>query len=83
MALPTVNSSRYTMTVPSTGQELEFRPFLVKEEKIKKVSAYTMNSSPTSFSFMAESQSTFLLNIFKGIKVKERCQVPVAVTLIR
>jgi len=56
---------------------------LVKEEKVKKVSAYTMNSSPPSFSFMAESQSTFLLNIFKGIKVKERCQVPVAVTLIR
>jgi hypothetical protein len=37
MALPTVNSSRYTMTVPSTGQELEFRPFLVKEEKILMV----------------------------------------------
>lgn len=37
MALPIVNSSRYSMTVPSTGQEVEFRPFLVKEEKILMV----------------------------------------------
>jgi hypothetical protein len=37
MALPIVNSSRYSVTVPSTGQEVEFRPFLVKEEKILMV----------------------------------------------
>ncbi len=34
MALPIVNSARYTMTIPSTGQDVEFRPFLVKEEKV-------------------------------------------------
>jgi len=37
MALPIVNSNRYSVTVPSTGQEVEFRPFLVKEEKILMV----------------------------------------------
>ncbi len=37
MALPTLNSTRYSTTVPSTGQEIEFRPFLVKEEKILMV----------------------------------------------
>lgn len=37
MALPTVNSNRYSVTIPSTGQEVEFRPFLVKEEKILMV----------------------------------------------
>lgn len=34
MALPIVNSSRYTTTIPSTGVEVEYRPYLVKEEKI-------------------------------------------------
>ena len=37
MALPTLNSSRYPATIPSTGQKVEFRPFLVKEEKILMV----------------------------------------------
>ena len=34
MALPQVNSSRYTVFVPGLGKEVEFRPYLVKEEKI-------------------------------------------------
>jgi ribosomal protein L44E len=37
MALPIVNSNRYSVTVPSTGQVVDFRPFLVKEEKILMV----------------------------------------------
>ena len=34
MALPQINSSRYTTVIPSLGKEVEFRPYLVKEEKI-------------------------------------------------
>ena len=34
MALPKLNSSRYETIVPSTGQTIEYRPYLVKEEKI-------------------------------------------------
>lgn len=37
MALPQVNASRYTMVIPSTGKEIEYRPFLVKEEKLLMV----------------------------------------------
>tara|TARA_Y100001972_G_C7633797_1_gene318188 strand:+ start:577 stop:1299 length:723 start_codon:yes stop_codon:yes gene_type:complete len=37
MALPQVNASRYTTVVPSTGEKIEFRPFLVKEEKLLMV----------------------------------------------
>ena len=34
MALPKINSTpSYSVTVPSTGQEVTFRPFLVKEQK--------------------------------------------------
>ena len=33
MALPKVSTPTYELTVPSTGEKIEYRPFLVKEEK--------------------------------------------------
>ena len=33
MALPKLNTVPYDLTLPSTGQKLEYRPFLVKEQK--------------------------------------------------
>ena len=35
MALPKLNDvPLYTMTVPSTGKQVKYRPFLVKEQKV-------------------------------------------------
>ncbi len=34
MALPKIDQPLFDVTVPSTGKKIEFRPFLVKEEKI-------------------------------------------------
>lgn len=35
MALPKMNSSpKYELTIPSTGQSITYRPYLVKEEKV-------------------------------------------------
>jgi hypothetical protein len=34
MALPTITTPTYTLKQPSTGEEIEYRPFLVGEEKI-------------------------------------------------
>ena len=34
MALPKLASAKYELTLPSTGEKIEFRPFLVKEEKV-------------------------------------------------
>jgi len=34
MALPNLNTEKYDMTMPSTGEKISFRPFLVKEEKV-------------------------------------------------
>jgi len=34
MALPKLVSSKYTLTVTSTGEVVEYRPYLVKEEKV-------------------------------------------------
>src|SRR6056297_1695954 len=34
MALPKLNSPTYELKIPSTGAEVSYRPYLVKEEKI-------------------------------------------------
>ena len=34
MALPVLETPKYKMTLPTTKEEVEFRPFLVKEEKL-------------------------------------------------
>ena len=34
MPLPVIHAPHYELTVPSTGQTIRYRPFLVKEEKI-------------------------------------------------
>ena len=34
MGLPTIAVPEYILTIPSTGKEVKYRPFLVKEEKI-------------------------------------------------
>ena len=34
MALPKLETKTYTLTLPSTGEEIKYRPFLVKEQKI-------------------------------------------------
>tara|TARA_B100001287_G_C22485529_1_gene436450 strand:- start:29 stop:733 length:705 start_codon:yes stop_codon:yes gene_type:complete len=34
MNLPKIETPKYELTVPSTGEEVRYRPFLVKEEKV-------------------------------------------------
>lgn len=34
MALPKLNTVKYELEVPSTGETIEYRPFLVKEQKV-------------------------------------------------
>ena len=34
MALPQLNNATYELELPSSGEVVEFRPFLVKEQKI-------------------------------------------------
>jgi hypothetical protein len=45
MPLPTLESPKYILTVPSTSQSIEYRPFLVKEEKILLLAQESNNSS--------------------------------------
>ena len=41
MQLPILETSKYTVTIPSTNKVIEFRPYLVKEEKILMVAMET------------------------------------------
>ena len=34
MALPKLNTPQYELELPSTGEKIKFRPFLVKEQKL-------------------------------------------------
>ena len=45
MALPKLNTPTYELTVPSTGEKVSYRPFLVKEEKTLLMAAEDQNIS--------------------------------------
>ena len=34
MALPKLDTPTYTLDLPSTGEKIKYRPFLVKEQKL-------------------------------------------------
>ena len=57
MALPVLNNPNYEMELPSTGEKIEYRPFLVKEQKILMMA---MESKDTS------SQSKAVVDIIKN-----------------
>ena len=43
MGLPTIAVPEYSLTVPSSGNQIKFRPFLVKEEKILLIAMESEN----------------------------------------
>ena len=57
MTLPVLNNPNYEMELPSTGEKIEFRPFLVKEQKILMMA---MESEDTS------SQAKAVIDIIKN-----------------
>lgn len=57
MALPVLNNPNYEMELPSTGEKIEYRPFLVKEQKILMMA---MESKDTS------AQSRAVVDIIKN-----------------
>ena len=57
MALPVLNNPNYEMELPSTGEKIEYRPFLVKEQKILMMA---MESKDTS------AQSKAIVDIIKN-----------------
>ena len=58
MALPVLNNPNYEMELPSTGEKIEFRPFLVKEQKILMIAQETGDDT--------NSQSKAVIDIIKN-----------------
>ena len=54
MALPQMTTPTYELEVPSTGEKLKYRPFLVKEEKILMIA-------------MEAEEQPGIINAVKGI----------------
>ena len=47
MSLPKINTPEYKLNVPSTDEEITYRPFLVKEEKLLLIAAETADEDAT------------------------------------
>ena len=47
MALPKLETKTYTLTLPSTGQDIKYRPFLVKEQKTLLMAQESKSDSET------------------------------------
>jgi len=47
MALPKLDTPTYSMTLPSTGEEIKYRPFLVKEQKLMLIAQDTKDTKET------------------------------------
>ena len=47
MSLPKINTPEYRLTIPSTDEEIRYRPFLVKEEKLLLIAQETGNEKAT------------------------------------
>ena len=44
MALPKLNAPTHTLVLPSTGEEVKYRPFLVKEQKLLLMAQQNKNT---------------------------------------
>ena len=47
MSLPKINTLEYQLNIPSTDEEITYRPFLVKEEKLLLIAHETGDEKAT------------------------------------
>ena len=66
MPLPKIATPTYELELPSTGQSIEYRPFLVKEEKVLVIALESEDNKQITSAIKAVLKSCVLT---KGIKV--------------
>ena len=68
MALPKISTPTYELTVPSTGKNIRYRPFLVKEEKILIIAMESQSEKQ-----IAQAVTDVLSNciLTKGVEVND------------
>ena len=62
MALPKLQTSEYTLTLPSTEEKIKYRPFLVKEQKILMIAQESGEESQ-----LADAMNTLVSNCTFGV----------------
>ena len=67
MPLPKIAAPTYTLELPSTGEEISYRPFLVKEEKVLVIALESEDTKQITTAIKAVLKSCVLT---KGIKVE-------------
>jgi len=68
MPLPKIVTPRYELELPSTGEKITYRPFLVKEEKVLVIALETEDSKQITNAIKTVIQSCI---ITRGIKVEK------------
>ena len=68
MPLPKIVTPRYELELPSTGEKVTYRPFLVKEEKVLVIALETEDSKQITNAIKTVIQSCI---ITRGIKVEK------------
>ena len=68
MPLPKIATPTYELELPSTGQSIEYRPFLVKEEKVLVIALESEDNKQITGAIKAVLKSCV---ITKGIKVEQ------------
>ena len=63
MALPKLNIPTHRLTLPSTGDEVKFRPFLVKEQKLLLMAQQSDNEKETIDSMIQIIENCTSLNV--------------------
>ena len=66
MPLPKIATPTYELELPSTGQSIEYRPFLVKEEKVLVIALESEDNKQITIAIKAVLKNCVLT---KGIKV--------------
>ena len=68
MPLPKISTPTYELTVPSTGKNIKFRPFLVKEEKILIIAMESQSDQQ-----IAQAVNDVLSNciLTRGVKIDD------------
>ena len=59
MSLPKMNTPEYRLTVPSTDEEIKFRPFLVKEEKLLLIAQQTGDEKTILHKYSCQTMLVF------------------------
>ena len=63
MALPKLNAPSYEMKIPSTGETVKFRPFLVKEQKMLMIAQESKDSN-----MVANTMCELIESCVEGVK---------------